>query len=317
MNKESKKIIQVGLGGFGKNHVRILSKLGLLKAVCDMDFEKAKEYGKKYNVPYYRSLDDLIENESFKGAVIATPTLTHKAITTKLLKAGKHCFVEKPLTFKSIDGIKLARLAKKNNLILVCGYIERFNPAVNLAKQLIKSKTHGKLLNLEFHRENRIPFHIKDVGIIFDTSVHDIDTANYLMGGFPRSVFARSGSFLHNHEDFATVVLSYDKNRVAVITSNWITPTKVRSLRAVCTDAILSLDMIEQKIEIERKHKTERPRMEKVEPLELELKHFINSMYNRRPIMKPHEAINVSHIAELALRSSEQDKQIKIRYRYE
>ena len=71
-------------------------------------------------------------------------------------------------------------MAKKNKVILTCGYVERFNPAVQDLKRIIQDKSYGDLLMMEFHRENRMPLHIKDVGVIYDTSVHDIDTAMFL-----------------------------------------------------------------------------------------------------------------------------------------
>jgi len=165
------KIVQIGTGGWGKNHTRILSELGVLVAICDANPEKSKEYGEKYSVNYYQSLDKLLISEKFDGAFVVTPTSTHVDITMKLLEAKKHVFVEKPMTYKSEDGEKLVKLAEKNKVILTCGYIERFNPAVDIVKKMVNEKKFGELVMLEFHRENRMPLHIKDVGIIYDTSV--------------------------------------------------------------------------------------------------------------------------------------------------
>ena len=196
------KIVQIGTGGWGKNHTRILSQLGALVAVCDADSQKSKEYGEKYSVNHYESLDELINSEEFDGAFVVTPTYTHTEIARKLLEAKKHVFVEKPMTYKSEDGQKLVKIAEKNKVILTCGYIERFNPAVDVVKNIVKEKKFGELVMLEFHRENRMPLHIKDVGIIYDTSVHDIDTANWLFDDMPHVVFARAGRIKHEHEDF-------------------------------------------------------------------------------------------------------------------
>ncbi|MEE8383580.1 MAG: Gfo/Idh/MocA family oxidoreductase [Nitrosopumilus sp.] len=112
------KIVQIGIGGWGKNHTRILSQLGVLSAICDVDSEKSKEYGEKYSVNHYESLDELLSSEEFDGAFVVTPTSTHTEITTKLLEAKKHVFVEKPMTYKSEDGEKLVKLAEKNKVIL-------------------------------------------------------------------------------------------------------------------------------------------------------------------------------------------------------
>ncbi len=223
------KIVQIGTGGFGKNHTRILSQLGVLSAICDANPSRAEEYGRKYSVNYYTSIDSMLNSEKFDAAFVCTPTSTHFSIAKTLLQQKKNVFVEKPMTYISYEGEELLDLARKNKVVLTCGYIERFNPAVSLVKEYVKNKKYGELIMLEFHRENRMPPHIKDVGIIYDTSVHDIDTALWLFDDIPEVVFARSGKIRHEHEDFATIMLGFKENKVAIISSNWITPIRVRS----------------------------------------------------------------------------------------
>jgi UDP-N-acetylglucosamine 3-dehydrogenase len=300
------KIVQIGTGGWGKNHTRILSELGVLVAICDTNLEKSKEYGKKYSVNYYQSLDKLLKSEEFDGAFVVTPTSTHTEIAMRLLESKKHVFVEKPMTYKSEDGKKLAKLAEKNKVILTCGYIERFNPAVNVVKKMVNEKKYGELVMLEFHRENRMPLHIKDVGIIYDTSVHDIDTANWLFNEIPQVVFARAGKIRHEREDFANIMLGYKNDKVAIISSNWITPKKVRKFTAVCTEAIISSDFISQEIIIEKNEKVEKIENEKQEPLMREIQNFLDSITDKtQQIVKSQEAVNVTKIAEAALLSSQ------------
>ena len=300
------KIVQIGTGGWGKNHTRILSELGVLVAICDTNLEKSKEYGKKYSVNYYQSLDKLLKSEEFDGAFVVTPTSTHTEIAIKLLESKKHVFVEKPMTYKSEDGKKLAKLAEKNKVILTCGYIERFNPAVNVVKKMVNEKKYGELVMLEFHRENRMPLHIKDVGIIYDTSVHDIDTANWLFNEIPQVVFARAGKIRHEREDFANIMLGYKNDKVAIISSNWITPKKVRKFTAVCTEAIISSDFITQEIIVEKDEEIEKIENKKEEPLLKEIQNFLNSIENKtQQIVKSQEAVNVTKIAEAALLSSQ------------
>jgi UDP-N-acetylglucosamine 3-dehydrogenase len=300
------KIVQIGTGGWGKNHTRILSELGVLVAICDANPDKSKEYGEKYSVNNYESLDELLRYEEFDGAFVVTPTSTHTEIAMRLLESKKHVFVEKPMTYKSEDGEKLAKLAEKNKVILTCGYIERFNPAVNVVKKMVNEKKYGELVMLEFHRENRMPLHIKDVGIIYDTSVHDIDTANWLFNEMPQVVFARAGKIRHEREDFANIMLGYKNDKVAIISSNWITPKKVRKFTAVCTEAIISSDFISQKIIIEKDEKVEKVEKEKQEPLMREIQNFLDSITDKtQQIVKSQEAVNVTKIAEAALLSSQ------------
>jgi UDP-N-acetylglucosamine 3-dehydrogenase len=300
------KIVQIGTGGWGKNHTRILSQLGVLVAVCDVNVERSREYGEKYSVNHYQSLDELISSEDFEAALVVTPTSTHTAIATKLIEAKKHVFVEKPMTYDSLEGEKLKELAQKNKVLLTCGYIERFNPAVDIVKNYVKEKKYGDLVMLEFHRENRMPLHIKDVGIIYDTSVHDIDTANWLFDEMPCIVFARSGRINHEHEDFASIMLGYSNNKTAIIFSNWITPKKVRTFSAVCTDAVIVSDFISQEIKIGKKNETEIPRNEQKEPLLLEIQNFIGAIEGKNDlVVKAQQAVNVTKIAEAALLSSQ------------
>ena len=195
---------------------------------------------------------------------------------------------------------------RRTGVILTCGYIERFNPAVGVVKGLVRKKRYGDLIMLEFHRENRMPLHIKDVGIIYDTSVHDIDTANWLFDEMPNVVFARSGRIKHEHEDFATIMLGYSDNKVAIITSNWLTPRRMRKFYAICSDARISSDFITQEIRVEQAEETESIENEKQEPLQIEIRSFLGAIGGGgEHIVKARQAVNVTKIAEAALLSSQ------------
>jgi len=300
------KVVQIGVGGWGKNHSRVLSEFGVLSAVCDANSQRAEEFGKKYSVNFYDSFENLLEREEFDAALVCTPTFTHSDITKRLIENKKHVFVEKPMTYLSEDGQNLIDAAKRNNVILTCGYIERFNPAVASVKDFLKSQKYGDLIRLEFYREHRMPQHIKDVGVIYDTSVHDIDTAMWLFDETPEIVFAIAGKINHEHEDFATITLGFKDNKTATISSNWITPIRVRNFNAVCTEARIFSDFITQEIRIETNNGTENPKNEKAEPLSLEIKNFLDTIEGKSDLLvKPEQAVNVTKIAEAALLSSQ------------
>jgi len=300
------KIIQIGTGGWGKNHCRVLSEYEVLSAICDSNIERAEEFGKKYSVNSYNSIEKLMKNEDFDAAFVCTPTITHAEIAKNLIENKKHVFIEKPMTYLSEDGQNLIEIAKKKNVVLTCGYIERFNPAVDTVKNFLKSKKYGELIRLEFYREHRMPQHINDVGIIYDTSVHDIDTAMWLFNETPEVVFARSGKINHEHEDFATIMLGFKNNKIATISSNWITPTRVRNFNAVCTDGRIFSDFITQEIRIETDQGSENYTGERKEPLSLEIKNFIDAIEGKSEIVvKPEHAVNVTKIAEASLLSSQ------------
>jgi len=305
------KVVQIGVGGWGKNHPRVLSEFGVLSAICDTNSQRAEEFGKKYSVNFYNSFENLLEKEKFDAALVCTPTFTHSDITARLIENKKHVFVEKPMTYLSEDGQNLIDAAKRNNVILTCGYIERFNPAVASVKDFLKSKKYGDLIRLEFYREHRMPQHIKDVGVIYDTSVHDIDTAMWLFDETPEVVYAISGKINHEYEDFATIMLGFKDNKTATISSNWITPIRVRNFNAVCTEARIFSDFITQEIRIETDNGTENPKNVKAEPLSLEIKNFLDSIEGKNDLLvKPEQAVNVTKIAEAALLSSQKGTSI-------
>ena len=299
------KVAVIGVGGWGKNHARVLGELGALAAVCDADLARAKDIAVKNKALPYSSVDDMLASEQLDGCLVCTPTKTHAAVAKKVMEKGVNAFVEKPLAFSSQECEEMMQVAKKKNIILTAGYIERFNPAVSEAKKLIAEKKYGDPIMMEFHRENRMPLNIKDVGIIFDTSVHDIDTAMFLFDARPNVVFARAGKRLHEHEDFATIMLGFGDQRVAVIASNWLTPKKVRTFSAVCTDGIITGDFLTQETRIDSAGEAIVPRRPFQEPLTLELKNFVESIEGKAtPVVGASDATNVTRVAEAALLSS-------------
>jgi len=299
------KIAVIGVGGWGKNHARVLKDLGCLAAICDLDAARAKEIAGKHGAQSYSSVDEMLNKEQLDGCLVCTPTKTHAAVAKKLMEHGINTFVEKPMSFSSKECEEMVQVAEKKKVVLTSGYVERFNPAVSDARKLIESGMYGDPMMIEFHRENRMPLHIMDVGVIYDTSVHDIDAAMFLFGSRPNVVFARAGKRLHSFEDFATIMLGFEGQKVAIIASNWLTPKKVRTFSAVCTDGIITGDFLTQEIRIDHAEATIMPRKQFQEPLTLELKNFIDAIEGKAKIVvTAADATNVTRVAEAAILSS-------------
>lgn len=300
----------IGVGGWGKNHVRALSELEALSCICDLDYTKAKELAKKYRVNAYSSLDEMLNNEKLDGLIVSTPTSTHYSIAKIAIEKGIAVLAEKPFTKRIDEAKELIKLARRKHVILTAGYIERFNPVVKYTKELIDSKSFGDALMLEFHRENKRPVRITDVGIILDTSVHDIDTALYLLNEMPNVVFARSGKKSGEHEEYVTIILGFE-NKNAFIVSNWITPKKMRNFDVICTEGVISGNFITQELKIELDKNTIIPRIDNEEPLMLELKNFINAIKGREELLvKPEDALNTLKVADAVLLSTKTGSQI-------
>jgi len=304
-SNNSSKIAVIGVGGWGKNHARVLAEFRCLAAICDLDLARAKEIASRHGAQAYSSIDDMLNNERLDGCLVCTPTKTHTAVAKKVMEQDINTFVEKPMSFSSKECEEMAQMAENKKLILTSGYVERFNPAVSDTRKIVENRMYGDPMMIEFHRENRMPAHIRDVGIIYDTSVHDIDTAMFLFGSPPHVVFARAGKRFHAYEDFATIMLGFEGQKVAIIASNWLTPKKVRTFSAVCTDGIITGDFLTQEISIDHAEATIVPRRQFQEPLKLELKNFIESLQDKaRLVVTAADATNVTKVAESAILSS-------------
>lgn len=188
-------------------------------------------------------------------------------------------------------------------MIISAGYIERFNPAVSAVKNFISQRKYGDIFMLEFHNEKKMS-NMHDIGIIYDYSMSDIDTALYLLDDKPNVVFARAGSVHGAHEDFTTIVLGF-KNKMASIASNWLTPKEKHQFIARCTGAIITADFVTQELRIDTGGDTFMLSKEFEEPLALELKNFIGAI-NRsaKPLVSVDDAINTTVVSEAATLSS-------------
>ncbi|TLY10272.1 MAG: Gfo/Idh/MocA family oxidoreductase [Thaumarchaeota archaeon] len=271
------RIAVIGIGGWGKNHVRVLNELDALAAVCDANRERMQLYSKKYRVTGYESVDSMVKKEKLDGVTICTPASTHFAIASKVLGESLNTFVEKPMTTTSKDGESLIELAKK---------------------------AIGAPILLEFHRENRRG-DVLDVGIVKDASVHDIDTARWLFGEEPRVVFARVGNVKSDNEDFAAIMLGFGEQRTAFITTNWVTPARVRTLEAVFENGVVNVDFVSQQTQVHEEDGTRMPKLVIQEPLMLELKEYLAAIEEKRqPLVRGEDGLMVTRIAEAVLASS-------------
>jgi UDP-N-acetylglucosamine 3-dehydrogenase len=298
------KIVQIGMGVWGEKYSKFLSELGVLSGVCDSNLQKSKEYGEKYFVSHYDSIDSLIASENFDGAIVDTNVSSGLEIVTKLLYEKKHVFVENPVIYGSIEGEKLNEISQKKKVVFTGGFDERFNPTTKQVKNFVKEKKYGDLILLEFYSENKLsPQNNK--GIIFENSIKDIDIANWLFDEMPLVVFARLGTLNNENEDFASIMLGYKDNKTAIILSNGFSSKKVRKLRAVCSKGVIFSDLISQKIKLEKEDS--QVSLGEKEPVLLQIQNFLEVIEGKNElVVKPQESVNVIKIAEAALLSGKQ-----------
>jgi UDP-N-acetylglucosamine 3-dehydrogenase len=278
------RIAVIGTGFWGKNQARVFANLDStrLVSICDANPSAAQAIGTQFQVPYETEVEKLLSRSDIDAVTICTPTITHRQIAEKALMAGKHVLVEKPMTNTVSEARDLLELAKRRNLRLMPGHIERFNPAVSYLKDLLDKGKIGKAILLSARRVGRWPERIGDVGVVRDTAIHDIDLARYILNGEVNSVYARTGSMRHTKEDYAEIMLQFNNGSTAFIDANWLTPRKTRTLIVTGSDATVRLDYITQELWIEESDRVIEPSIEKKEPLAMELAHFAESILNER-----------------------------------
>ena len=314
------KAAVVGTGSWGKHHLRVLNDLGHLDSFVEMDNERRIFYEKKYSIKGFSNINDLINDHDIDIVNICTPTITHFEIAKTTLSNGISTLVEKPLTYSSSQGEELVNLARDNKAALTVGFVERFNPIIINIKENLQKQTFGDPLLIEFQRENRWAGVTKDIGVILDSSVHEIDGARWLFNEEPNIVFARTGSVLNSkstgfvgtdYEDFATIILGFKNGKTAIIIANWITPYKVRKISVTCTDGNLSGDYMSQEIRQDDGTSVTIPTRKYEEPLVNELTSFIHAVEsNTSPVVTGLDGLNTIKIAEAAITSAKRGSPI-------
>ena len=191
------------------------------------------------------------------------------------------------------------------------GHIERFNAAILKLKELISAGKLGHVLSISCRRVGPYPPRIRDVGIIIDLAVHDIDAISYIYGESAQNVYAIGGNSFHIKEDHASIILLYADNKSGVVETNWLTPHKIRQLSVTGTEGVAHADYLEQSLEIWREGEVIEVPIEKREPLRNELEHFLRAIANdEEPSPSGVEGKNTLHVALSAIKSYETGKSV-------
>jgi len=308
----------IGVGFWGKNHVRVFNELSEteLVAVCDVNVERAKAIAAQYGVEVYGDSCKLLKRKDIEAVSICTWTTTHAVEAMRALKAGKHALVEKPLASTIREARKIVEFAKQRDRHLMVGFIERFNPGVQRAKDTLKKGEIGELVSATAKRVSRWPERIGDVGVVKDYAIHEIDIMRKIFEEDPTTVYARVGNMKHTKfEDYAQIMLTFNRGKTAFIEANWLTPDKIRNVTLTGSDAIMTLNYLTQEITIETLEKTLKPRYAWKEPLKLELQHFAKSILeDREPEVTGVDGLKALIIAEAAIKSSEKGSSIKLKF---
>ena len=282
---QEQKIAVIGCGVWGRNIVRNFYNLNVLDIVCDIDEENLKKVTQEYkNVKITNDLNEIIKNPEITGVVIVTPSHTHYKFVKAMLLAGKHVYVEKPISTVAEEAKDLTELANKLGLVLMVGHLLLYHPAVNRLKMLIEEGVLGEIVYAQSDRLN-VNYFKNDRSVMWDLAPHDLSMISYVIGKTPERVISAVGCSSDKNEimDITHIGIEFEGGAISHISNSWITPKKHVTLmvRGTKATAILDDNVAENKLQIFDNFAAA-PSTDisldylEIEPLKLECQHFIS-----------------------------------------
>ena len=235
----------LGAGHLGKIHLRLLqqSKNYELVGFYDVDKDSGKKVAEEFGYQYFENLDELISAVDVVDVV--TPTLSHFEVGKKAISAGKHLFIEKPITNTVEEAEELVRLGREYNVKGQVGHVERFNPAF----MAVASKIENPMF-IEAHRLAEFNPRGTDVPVVLDLMIHDIDAILSVVKSEVKAVSASGVSVISETPDIANARIEFENGCVANLTASRISLKNMRKSRFFQRDAYISVDFLEKKCEV-------------------------------------------------------------------
>ncbi|MBM4159063.1 MAG: Gfo/Idh/MocA family oxidoreductase [Ignavibacteria bacterium] len=315
------KLATIGLGKWGKNHLRTAESIpgGNLVWICDSKNDMLTESEKiivNKRVKRTSNYKDILNDTEVNAVIIATPAETHFEIAKKCIEAGKNILVEKPITLFVNECRELMESAAKKNLVLMVGHVLLYHPAILMIKGMLES---GKLGKLQYIYSNRLNLGVvrTEENILWSFAPHDISVIQFLTGSSPEGIFASGASFLQRGiEDTTVTILKYPGNVNAHIFVSWLHPFKEHRLVVIGSEGMVVFEdtLKNEKLKFYKKgfknidgaiekfdSDYEVINFDNVQPLEEEQKHFFECVVNRRqPRTDGKSALEVLKILEEA-----------------
>jgi UDP-N-acetylglucosamine 3-dehydrogenase len=306
----------IGVGAMGYHHARVYSQLenAKLMAISDLMREKADEVSKEYNAQGFVDYMDILKMPEIEAVSVCVPTTHHFNVVMDAIEHGKHVLVEKPIAFTLREAEAMVKAAKDEGVKLATGHVERFNPAVGKAKELIKNDVIGEVVSASAKRVGPFPPRIKDVGVIIDLAIHDVDIMFHLFDSPVSRIYANMGSRLEKceYEDHAEIMSSFKNGIIGMLEVNWLTPYKKRKLEVTGVDGIISIDYIDQTVNVYGKS-TQNVDIEYKEPLKEELSSFLSAVSNgEEPKITGEDGIYALKVVTAAMKSAKDNSPVEI-----
>jgi predicted dehydrogenase len=322
----------VGLGYWGPNLARNFDRLpdAELRWLCDASGEALARWGAAFpSARTTESLDDLLADDSLDAVVVATPVATHAELAGRVLAAGKHCFVEKPLGRSEEEAQAVLDAARAADRLLMVGHLLEYHPGVERLAELVRSGELGELRYVYSHRLN-LGKHRQDENALWSLGAHDVSVILQLAGEEPSACDARGESFVKpGVEDVVFALMRFDSGLLAHMHLSWLDPHKERRFTVVGSKRMATFDdmELERKLTIYDKGFDESyasygeyiarsgdvfsPRISNEEPLRIECRHFVDCVREgRAPRSDGESGLRVVRVLERLQRSLMETSQL-------
>jgi len=310
----------VGCGHWGKNLARNFSALGHLHSICESSPDRLQSFVALYpGANAYSRLEDALADPDLHAVVLATPAEEHHRMALASLRAGKHVFVEKPLTLDWRDGLETVEAAHHLGRILMVGHLLRYHPAVMKVQELVARESFGRI---EYIYSNRVSMGKvrREENALWSFAPHDISVILALMGQLPIQVTATGGAYLQpNIADVTVSSLLFDRGTRSHIFVSWLHPYKEQRLVVIGSKQMVvfedtrpddKLILYDKRIEwkdgvIEGAKAQAAPvPFDAEEPLRRECQHFIDCVAEgRQPLTPGEEGVRVLQVLQACQRS--------------
>ena len=242
------KIGVLGTGHLGRIHlkcIQLAQEAYELVGFYDPDDAAAQQVQKQYSLKRWEDMDALID--AVDVVDIVTPTVTHFKLAKKVMQAGKHLFIEKPLTNTLDEARQLLELSRAKGVKVQVGHVERFNPAL-----LALGDTPLNPMFIEAHRLAVFNPRGTDVSVILDLMIHDLDIIQSLVRSPVQHISASGVPVVSETEDICNARVEFENGCVANLTASRISMKQMRKLRLFQKDAYISLDFLEKEAQVVR-----------------------------------------------------------------
>ncbi|QYA27261.1 Gfo/Idh/MocA family oxidoreductase [Gramella sp. MT6] len=235
----------LGAGHLGKIHLKLLKQSEEFELIGFYDANKknAEKIASEFGYKMFDDLDELIAAVDMIDVV--TPTLSHFDVAKKVISAGKHLFIEKPITNTFEEAEELIRLAKEHGVKGQVGHVERFNPAFQAVADRIENP-----MFIEAHRLAEFNPRGTDVPVVLDLMIHDIDAVLSVVKSDVKKINASGVSVISDTPDIANARIEFENGCVANLTASRISMKNMRKSRFFQRDAYISVDFLEKKCEV-------------------------------------------------------------------